>query len=56
MDIYPALNFMWKWARPERGFFLSLCTTVIIVMYAMFKINAIVSECTCVFYNVHPTY
>ena len=46
MDIYPALNFMWKWARSKRGFFLSFCTTLMIVMYALFKINAIVSECT----------
>ena len=56
MDIYPALHFMWKWARSKRGFFLSFCTTLIIVMHAMFKTNAIVSECTGVFYNVHPTY
>ena len=25
-------------------------------MYAIFKINIIVWECICVFYNVHPTY
>ena len=56
MDIYPTVNFLRKWARPKRGFYLSLCTTVIIVMYSIFKINSIVSECTCVFYNVHPTY
>ena len=56
MNIYPSVNFMWKWARPNKGFFSSLYTTVIIVMYAIFKINHIVSECACVFYNAHPTY
>ena len=25
-------------------------------MYAIFEINAIVSECTCVLFNIHPTY
>ena len=56
MDIYPAVNFMWKWDRPKKGLFLSLCTTMIIVMYAIFKINPIISECTCDIYNVHPIY
>ena len=56
MNIYSAANFMWKWARPTRGLFSSLCTTVIIAMYAIFKINPIVSECTLVSYNVYPTY
>ena len=50
MDIYPAVNFIWKWARLKRGVFLSFCTTVIIVMYAVFKVNPIVAECTCTFY------
>ena len=44
MEIYPAVNFMWKRARPRRGLFLSLCTAEIIVMYAIFKINHIVLE------------
>ena len=47
---------MRKWTRPRRGLFLFLWTTVIIVMYAIFKINSIVSEWACLFYNVHPTY
>ena len=36
--------------------FLSPCTAVIIVMYAIFKLNPIVSDGTCVLCNVHPTY
>ena len=56
MNIYSAANFMWKWARPTRGLLSSRCTTVIIAMYAIFKINPIVSECTLVSYNVYPTY
>ena len=49
MDIYQAVNFMWKWARPKRDLFLSLCTISRIVMYAIFKIKPIVSECSCIF-------
>ena len=41
-DRYSAIDFMWKWDRPKAGLFLSLCTTVIIAMYAIFKINPIV--------------
>ena len=49
MDIYLAVKFMWKWARPKTGLFLSLCTILIILAYAIFKINPTISECTCVF-------
>ena len=56
MDIYAAANSMWKWARPKTGLFLSICTIVTTVMCAIFKINPVVPECTCVFNNVHPTY
>ena len=56
MDIYQTVYFIKKWARRKRDLLLSVCTAVIIVMYAIFNINPVVSECTCVFYNVHPAY
>ena len=56
-DIYPVVHFMWKWAKQKRKFCLYfLCTTVIIVTHTVFRIIPSISECTCVFYSVHPTY
>lgn len=57
MGNYPVVYFMWKWAKQKRKVCLYfLCNTVIIVTHTVFRINPSISECTCVFYNVHPTY
>ena len=47
-------KFYMKMGRTKKKF-LSPCTAVITVMYAIFKLNPIVSDGTCVLYNVHPT-